>query len=198
MCSPIPRMMRQMRRVANVFFLCSILLTACSRGGGEGVSCIEDYWDDTVGVCLPAGWEVIGRETLRQRGVPEETLVAFQAKEALSGQFPTVAITREVMPQAATPSDFSSAAIRSVSILPGYTLIDARETRLDGAGVQLHIFSAQPTDDEPRRRYYQISTTDGSTGYTVTATAPVAIDEMVEAQIVKILRSFTLEAPEEK
>lgn len=174
------------------------MLFGCSlTGGGRTASaCTEDYWDGEIGACLPDGWGVVDNETLLQRGVPPETIVAFQAEEAVSGQFPTVAVTREAMSQEVSDEDFSSASMRSVSVLPGYTLIDSRTVRVDGSKMDVHIFSAQPSEAEPRRRYYQMSFSEALRGYTVTATTPVAIEDALEEKLFAIFEGFTLVDPE--
>ncbi|TSC58849.1 MAG: hypothetical protein Greene041662_689 [Candidatus Peregrinibacteria bacterium Greene0416_62] len=172
-----------------------VSLTACSGSSATVSTCVKDYWDGEVGTCLPENWIVVDSETLLQRGVPSETLVAFQAEQAVSGQFPTVAVTREVMSQEVSAQDYSAASIRSVSVLPGYEQVDSRDIRIDEEKISLHIFTAQPDTGEPRRRYYQVSFPKGKKGYTMTATTPVAIEDAVEGQILAILEGFTLTEP---
>lgn len=186
-----------MRRFVCSIFVLGILLTACG-GGSSAVSCEQRYWDGTVGTCLPADWVVIDAETLRQRGVPSETIIAFQSGEPVSGQFPTVAITRERMTQATSPAAYSDASIRAVSALPAYERIDMRDVTVDGEAVQLHVFSAKPVSEEPTRRYYQISTTVGNDGFTATAVVPVSIESAVEDEIVFVLEGVTYVAPSDE
>ena len=193
-------MIDAMHRLALPAIVCSIMLSACSLPGtgSTASTCTEDYWDGEIGACLPDGWVVVDAETLLQRGVPPETIVAFQSEEAVSGQFPTVAVTREALAKEVSDEDFSSASIRSVSVLPGYTLVDVRSVRVDGAKMDVHIFSAQPSESEPRRRYYQMSFSDALRGYTVTATTPVAIEDALEQKLFAIFEGFTLVDPETK
>ncbi len=171
-----------------------LLLVACG-GGSSGIVCDRDYWDGTVGTCIPAGWDSMSREVLRIRGVPEETIVGFQRRDAVSGQFPTVAVTQERLPNAVNPADYSSASIRAISVLNGYEHVDTKEITVDGAKVSLHIFTGQPIEDEPKRRFYQVSTTKGDRGYTMTAVSPVSIDRSLEQEMVLILDHFTLSEP---
>jgi hypothetical protein len=192
-------MIDAMHRLALKAVVCSIMLSACSlpgTGGGSVSVCTEDYWDGEIGACLPDGWVVVDTETLLQRGVPPETIVAFQSEEAVSGQFPTVAVNRELLAKEVSNEDFSSASMRSVSVLPGYTLIDVRSARVDGSKMDVHIFSAQPSESEPRRKYYQMSFSDALRGYTVTATTPVAIEDALEEKLFAIFEGFTLKDPE--
>ena len=168
-----------------------LILTAC--GGGTTAECHKEYWDGTVGVCLPKGWTVIEQETLRQRGVAGDTIVAFQASEAVSGQFPTVTVTREALAQVATALNYSDANIRSVSVLPMYELIDSTSMSIDADTVNLHIFTAQPVSDEPARRFYQVSTVANGIGYTVTSAVPVSVKDSIEKEIISILQSTTFE-----
>lgn len=170
-----------------------LLLAAC--GGGSVATCSQTYWDGTVGTCLPEGWSVVDRETLNQRGVPEETIAAFQADESTSGQFPTITITREQIGQVVSPSQYSEASIRSIEVLPGYERIDRTDTTVDGADVVLHIFSLQPVQDEPRRRFYQESTTVEDIGYSITATTPLSVDSDTEGAIKLILSNITFSEP---
>jgi len=179
-----------MKRWFSIGLLC-LFVAACGGSESASVNCHKQYWDGTVGVCLPQGWGVVDSETLRQRGVPNDTIVAFQAEQAVSGQFPTVTVTQEVLAQPTMPDAYSKASVRSVGILPGYTLIDSIQTNVDGESVTLHIFSAQPVADEPARRFYQISTVVDSEGYTITASTPVAIEDAIENQALLILQSMT-------
>jgi len=180
------------------YLILPLLLTACFGGGDTSADCQKEYWDGTVGACLPKGWTVIDTETLRARGVPADTIVAFQASEAVSGQFPTVTVTREALGQVTTPQAYSEASVRSVSVLPAYTLIDSTTMSLDGETVDLHIFTAQPVSDEPARRFYQVSTVANEVGYTVTSAVPVSVKDSVEKQIIAVLQSATFEEKAEE
>jgi hypothetical protein len=174
-----------------------VLLVSC--GGGSGKSgCVQDFWNGTVGTCLPEDWDVIDTETLRQRGVPEETIVAFQSTESVSGQFPTVAVTRERLANVTKPHEYSQASMRSVEIMEQYDHLDTKDFKIDGQKIQLHIFTAQPIDGEPKRRFFQVSTTVGDTGFTVTAVTPVSINSALGKDIQLILENVTFVAPEEE
>ncbi|MCF7844876.1 MAG: hypothetical protein K9M03_03555 [Kiritimatiellales bacterium] len=180
------------------FFALAFLLTACGGGGSAKVECDKDYWDGAIGTCLPEGWIVMDRETLKQRGVPDETLAAFRYEQSVSGQFPSVTMTQEPLVSEISAEDYSEASIRSVSVLPGYTLIESPSVKIDGKEVTLHIFSAQPVEDEPARRFYQVSTIKGEIGYTVTAAAPLFVESELDNQIRFILEGATFEAPAEE
>lgn len=180
------------------FVLTCLLLTACGGGGSSAVSCDKDYWDGTVGTCIPENWDVLDTETLRQRGVPEETIVGFQSTQAVSGQFPTVAVTRERLTSAIAPMQYSEASIRSIQVLANYKEIDLKEFDVDGETVTLHIFSGQPIEGEPGRRFYQLSTVAGSNGYTMTAVTPLSVSSDLDEQVMLMLEHFTLEEPVEE
>lgn len=173
-------------------FLISLTLVACGSSG-SAVSCDRDYWDGEVGTCIPEGWEILDSETLAQRGVPEETIVAFQAKESVSGQFPTVAITREKLASVTDPLQYSDASVRSIEVVEGYEHVDTKDVSLAGTDVRLHIFTAQPIDGEPRRKFFQASTTHGDVGYTVTGVSPVSIDKTLENQLLIMIEQLTFE-----
>ena len=191
------RMMAPMRR-SWLLLLPLLFLSGCGPTTSGTASCDREYYDDVekITVCVPSGWSVIDRETLRQRGVPDDTLVALQADEAVSGHFPTVTVTRELLSQPATPEAYSDASIRSVSVLPGYTLIESPAMQLDGTNVRLHVFTAQPVADEPIRRFYQVSTVVKEKGYSVTATTPVSVADALEKQVTFILENVRFGAQE--
>src|SRR3989344_5185501 len=167
-----------------LFLSACILLAACGGGSGSALSCDKPYWDGLVGSCIPDGWEVVNRETLRQRGVPEETIVGFQHTEAVSGQFPTIAITQEKLANPVDPKEYSMASMRSIEVLNGYEHIDTKEFDVDGEKVDLHVFTGQPIEGQPARRFYQVSTAVDDTGFTMTAVTPVSIDAGLEKQIM--------------
>ncbi len=173
----------------------SVLLLAACGGGSKAVTCVEQYWNGEVGTCLPEGWFVMDRETLRQRGVPEEVLGAFQAESPESGQFPTVSITKEPLPTEEAPGDYSQASIRAVEALPGYEKIDAKSIDIAGEEVTLHVFSAKPKPEDPKRRFYQVSTVNRRTGYTISATAPYSVEKKLEQQMLFIMGSLIFEEP---
>ena len=186
-----------MKRLVSIAVFC-LALAACGGGSAATVSC-RDYWDGTFGTCLPDDWVVIERETLRQRGVPEDTLVAFQSQVAVSGQFPTLAVTREALAQVMSPDVYSKANIRSVTVLPAYKEVDTRDVRIDEDTVTLHTFTAQPIAEEPMRRFYQASTvTEDGDGYTITATLPVSFSDDVEREIHVMFDEATFVEPEEE
>ena len=188
-------MLAAMHRRFLALLALPLVLSAC--GGGNAVAeCQDQYWDGAVGTCLPAGWTVVDRETLSQRGVGEEVVAAFQAEESVSGQFPTVLVTREVVADDVTPDAYSKASIRSVSTLPGYKLVDSRAVTIDDADIEMHIFTAQPLSEEPERKFYQISTVHSSAGFTFTALTPVSTSSALEKEILLILQSATLTQPE--
>lgn len=172
----------------------SIVLVSCG-GSSDSIACDTSYWDGTVGTCLPESWEILDGETLHQRGIPEETIAAFQSSESFSGQFPTVAVTRERLANVVDPAQYSDANMRSVEVLDGYEHIDTREFSIDGETISLHVFTGQPIEGEPRRRFYQVSTTVEDVGYTVTAVSPVSIDKGLEESLLLILEQVTFKEP---
>ena len=192
------RMMTYMRRTC-LLLIPLFLLAGCGEGATVSASCDREYHDDVenITLCVTDGWTVVDRETLRQRGVPDDTIVALQAEEAISGHFPTIAVTREVLAQPATPEAYSNASIRSVSVLPGYTLLESPAMKINGTDVQLHIFTAQPAIDEPARRFYQVSTTVKNNGYSVTATTPISVTDDLEKQITFLLGNVRIGAQED-
>lgn len=192
-CGPSSAIIRAMRTAIAMTAAC-LLLASCGGGDPAAVSCESTYWDGEVGTCLPAGWRVVNRSQLDERGVPAEVVVAFQSATPFSGQFATVTATREALGQAMTTEEYSAASIVSVQALPGYTEVDKRAMMLDDAEIDLHIFTAQPRDDQPASRFYQVSaiSPDGA-GYTFTGATPVSTPEELEGQVTAILRGVTFE-----
>lgn len=182
-------MQRRFLTVSAVF----LFLAAC--GGSSAVECAQSYWDGEVGTCLPSGWHVLDRANLDDRGVPEEAVVAFQTDESISGQYLTVVVTREDLPTEVESSDYSEAGAASVTTLPGYARIDERSVTIDGSKHVLHVFTAQPSPEQPVARFYQLSLAKGREGYTFTAATPVSIDDSAEERIAAILENATLQAP---
>lgn len=147
---------------------------------------------------MPAGWQVVSRSQLDERGVPSDVVVAFQSEAPYSGQFATVTVTRESLGQPLTTEEYSEASIVSVQALPGYALIDRRTIRIDGADIDLHIFNAQPREDQPESRFYQVSAVSPrGVGYTFTGATPVSTPDELEQEVTTILRGVTFESVEE-
>lgn len=182
-------MQRRILTVSSLF----LFLAAC--GGGTAVECAQSYWDGEVGTCLPSGWHVLDRANLDDRGVPEEAVVAFQTDESISGQYLTVVVTREDLADEVSSSEYSEAGAASVTTLPGYARIEERTVQVDGEDHILHVFTAQPSPEQPVARFYQLSLAKGREGYTFTAATPVSIDDSAEERIAAILENATLTEP---
>lgn len=187
--------MGSMKRLVAATGLAILLASCGSSGGTAEVACNEQFWDGEVAVCLPTGWSIVDRETLADRGVPDEVLSAFQADKTASGQFPTVTVTKETLTEKLDSTLYSEASIKSVKTLPAYTLIDTQEITVDGKDVGLHIFTAQPVNDEPARRFYQVSAVSKGEGYTVTGLAPVTAATSLDKEIQLILKSTSFRKP---
>lgn len=184
------------RRFFGVIFLGgAFLLSACS-GGKEEVSCRERYWDGVFGTCLPAGWKSVEPAGLRARGVPEEVVAVFQADQYTSQQIPTVIVTKEPLVRDWDTAAYSDASIKAVQTLAGYALLDDRDVTVDGVGVRLHTFSAQPIPEEPAKRFYQLSIVARKVGYTVTATLPLSPERDLEKQVRLMLDAVTFRSEE--
>jgi hypothetical protein len=176
-----------MRRVLALAGL--LLLTAC--GGSEATVCERGYWDGSVGTCVPEGWQVLDRAMLDEKGMPPEVVVAFQSETPVSGQLVTVTVTREALTQDLSSADYSEASIASVSGLPNYEEEDRQAATVDGEEVEIHIFTAQPSPDQPESRFYQLSAVSDSVGYTFTAATPVTVSDEVAGQVLSMLQNVT-------
>lgn len=184
-----------MKRLSIAILSASLLLSACGGSSKTTAGCVQQYWDGTVGLCLTSGWRVVDDETLSERGVPQEVLVAFQSTKAYSGQTPTITVTKETLGRDMSPEDYSSASVRSVTQLPNYKLLDTRSVTIDEHKLDIHVFSAQPLQDEPARRFYQLSSTNKGMGYTVTALTPLSVASSLENEVLTMLKSFSFIAP---
>lgn len=173
-----------------------LFLMACSSAGSSPTAaCSSQYWNGTIGTCLPEGWIVLSQEEMQARGMPPEVVVAFQAGTAVSGQFPTVTVTREHLTQAATSSAYSKASMEVVARRADYTKIDEQNLSVAGASVTLHIFSAQPISEEPRLRFYQVGVAKDDTGYVFTGALPLTSPDALAEEVTLILSNITFTAP---
>lgn len=176
----------------------SLVLLLAGCGGSSkttDIVCKEQFWNGVIGLCLPAGWSVLEREVLADRGIPEQVLVAFQSDKSVSGQSPTITVTSEKLGSALDSTAYSKASIRSVTTLPAYKLLDSRAMTVEGKSVELHVFSAQPVTGEPERRFFQLSTVAANIGYTVTALTPVSISDTLQKEILLIMNSVRFSEP---
>ncbi len=165
------------------------LLSACS---GTGTSNCEEVVTPDFTLCLSDGWTQVTEEELREEGVPEETIAAFHLTDARGGQRDNIVVTREHLPGEVSALGYSEANMRTIVKTPEYSLIEKREVKVDGEVAMLHIFSARPVADLPVRRFYQLSLTEGSTGYTFTGTLPFSVATEVEEGLTDMLLSVSL------
>jgi hypothetical protein len=70
-------------------------------------------------------------------------------------------------------------------------LQDRQSTTVDEEDIDIHIFTAQPSPDQPESRFYQLSAVSDSVGYTFTAATPVSVPDEIEAQVLSMLNSVT-------
>lgn len=175
----------------------SVILASCSGSESTAsVECAFTYWNGTVGTCLPDGWIALDRDILDARGAPPEVVVAFQAEQPISGLFPTVSVTRELLAQAMESEEYSDASLAAVKSLPGYEAVNTSSLTVDGAEVDVHTFTSQVRTNDPKTRFSQVSISDGQTGYTFTAASPISVGAQTEEEMLLILQNATLMPPE--
>lgn len=184
-----------MKRFLLALLLPSLLLASCGGSDSDEAACTQQYWDGTVGLCLPDTWNVIERDQLSEKGIADNVIAAFKRDKAIAGQFPAVIVTQEVLKSPIDSVAYSSASVRAVTVLPEYKLIDARSQTVDGADVDLHVYSAQPAPEEPAKRFYQVSAVAGDKGYSVTGLTPLSPPKDVESEILAIMGSITFVEP---
>lgn len=185
-----------MRRVL-LLGLTALLLGGCGGGSSEkgGVACEQQFWNNEFAACLPKGWRVLSSETLRELGVPEETVAAFQYETPHAGQLDTVTVTKEPLSETMETPDYSQSNILAVSSLPDYKLMDKETVTVDGKESALHVFSARPSPDQPIRRYYQVSAAKEKNGYTFTGSFPLSIQDAEADQVKFILKNISFSDP---
>ena len=177
----------------------ALALSACGGGTGTSVSCKDQYWDGTVGLCVPVGWGAMDQETMRQRGLGEETIVVLQSDAAVSGQFPTFTVTREYLGEDTDALTYESESTRLMkSAVGGYKQIDSRSVDLDGKTMHVHVFSGQLREGSPQRRYYQLSTAVNKTGFTFMVMAPLSVPDTLQKQINLMFDNVSFKQPAKK
>lgn len=186
-----------MKKAAAIFIGC-LLLAGCGGGGESEVACVSTYWNETFGLCLPEGWNVLSAEELQLRGMPTQVAAGFQAAEGVSGQFPTITATVEPLPGEVTLADYAKASREAVARRKDYRKIDERKATIDGEETTIHVFSAQPLTTQPQLRFYQLPVPHEGKGYVFTAALPLTVTDTTVQQVLTILGSVTFKAPEEK
>jgi hypothetical protein len=190
--------MVSMKRLLIVGFA-ALLLGGCSGSSSSTtVICDQQFWNGAFSACLPKGWKVLSSETLRQLGVPEETVAAFQFNTPHAGQLDTVTVTKEPLSTEMKTLDYSDSNVLAVSALPDYKLIDKETVYIDAQETALHVFSARPSSDQPIRRYYQVSAAQEKTGYTFTGSFPLSIQDDEAEQVTFILKNVSFTDPATK
>lgn len=180
-----------MRRL-SVLLACLFLAACGGSSTSTAVVCDQQYWDGTVGTCLPEGWHVVDAGDLQARGAPREVIAAFQADEAIAGRFPLVTVTDQQLPSGQKPKEFDVQSRLSVKTLPGYALVDEREVAVDSVPYTLHVFTAQPIAEEPVQRFYQLSAAGESRGFTFTGALPLTVSNAEEERLLTLLTHVTL------
>ena len=177
-----------MKRISSLLIFSSLILTACFGGS----SCDTTVQAEGISLCIPADWEQVPEEQLRAEGVPEETVAAFQLNTQREGHRDNIVVTKERIAASVTPMKYATASIRVVAKTPEYNEIEQREIEAGGKKTILHIFTARPVPNFPVRRFYQVSVVKGTTGYIVTGTLPLSVDEDVEKGLVEMMEGVSL------
>ena len=138
---------------------------------------------------MPDGWEQVPDAVLREEGVPEETIAAFQRREIRDGQRDNVVVSREKVAASVTALKYSTANIRTIEATPEYELKEKREVKAAGQDTILHIFTARPVPDLPGRIFYQLAIVLAERGYVVTGTLPLSADTATEEELVSLMLS---------
>jgi hypothetical protein len=164
--------------------LLTFLLTSCFGG-----SCSDSVSAGPISMCISNLWEQVPEETLREEGVPEETLAAFQLKEQRAGQRDNIVVTEEHLPSPVSSKVYADINVQAVAATDEYLLIENRDVEIGGTETILHIFTAKPVPDLPARRFYQVSISKGMKGYVITGTLPFTVDSTVEDGLIEMIMS---------
>ena len=182
-----------MQKKGTILGITLLTLAACS---GAGTNCTERAEGTGYSICLPADWEQVPEENLRAEGVPEETVAAFQMTSDRGGQRDNVVITKERIKSGVTPEQYADVNVKIMEKTPEYRELEKREIEVDGEKTLLHAFSARAVPDLPARRYYQVSFAKDTTGYVVTGTLPLSVDETIEEALVEMITSVSFKKAE--
>lgn len=183
-----------MKRLFPIALLSSLLLLSCGgrNQNRDQTGCVQSFWNGSVGTCIPEGWAALTEVKLFEQGIPPEAEVAFQKSEPDAGQFPTVVVLKEFLPEGATTESYAEASKHSVAVYPSYRLITTRPVNVDDEEAEIHVFSARPIQDEPERRFYQVyAVSPKGVGYAFTALTPLSIQSDLEKEILTILGNVT-------
>lgn len=182
-----------MQKKGAILGIALLALAACS---GAGNACDTRAEGTGFSICLPADWEQVPEENLRAEGVPEETVAAFQMTSDRGGQRDNVVITKERIKSGVTPVQYAEVNMKIVEKTPEYRELTKSEIEIDGEKTLMHAFSARAVPDLPARRYYQVSFVKDTTGYVVTGTLPLSVDEMIEEALVEMITSVSFKKAE--
>jgi hypothetical protein len=171
-----------------------LILASC---GSKAKTCTDTLWVKDFGICIAEGWEQVPDATLKEEGVPIETVAAFHRTEERGGQRDNIVVSVESLPGTVSPLAYSEANIAVIEAIPDYALLEKNEVKIDGKVTILHVFTARPVADLPVRRFYQLSLVKGTSGYTFTGTLPFSTDDASEDAITDMLLSVTMEKKEE-
>ncbi len=127
---------------------------------------------------------------MKERGMPDAAVAAFQADQATSGVFPSVVVMREVLRKDIDSVAYSKASIDAVKSLNGYQQVDLKDVSIEGETVQIHTYIAQPNAEQPKQRYYQVAAVSGRNGYAFTAGLPLSVDKTLEDKVLLILENI--------
>ena len=146
-------------------------------------------------LCLPQGWEEVSGDLMKARDVPEETVAAFRMSEPRGSQRDNIVISRESLTGNATNLAYGETNIRTIAATPRYELLDKHDITVDGDDAVIHVFASKPMAEIPVRRFYQLSLTKNTTGYTFTGTLPYSVAREIEQEMIGILQSVSLATP---
>lgn len=182
-----------MQRKGTALALALLSLTACSSTGG---TCDKKIEGNVFSICLPADWQQVPDENLRAEGVPEETVAAFQMETDRGGQRDNVVITKERIKSGVTSMQYAEVNVKIMEKTPEYRELEKREIEIDGEKTLMHAFSTRAVPNLPARRYYQVSFAKDTTGYVVTGTLPLSVDESIEEALGTMITSVSFKKAE--
>ncbi len=165
-------MSNALKKIGAALLLMAIAmgLSGCGNGSDvKKVNGLKSYETPAFTLLVDPSWKVILPGDFYAE-VPQETVVAFAAPEAVDGFFANVSVVKENLKQRLSSVDYGRANITlSGQNLTDYQKIQEGQVEVNGEKALLHIFQARLNPTEKLLRFIQLYATRGNDGYIVTA-----------------------------
>lgn len=168
------------------------VLTGCFGRGDDESNNFQTYQGTNFSINVDPSWTILQPSDF-QENIPKETLVAFTSPEAYDGFFMNVNVSKEQLQAPTNSIEYGRAnIIAAEQNLTNYEKGDEAQIDLNGTPALVHIFNARLNPSEKLTRFYQLYTTQGSTGYIVTGGVLPSTDEVARENVGNMVTSFQL------